>query len=116
MYAEIILPLPLYSTFTYEIPEEMRHDLCKGSRVLVQFGKKKYYTGIVEHIHSQAPAGYDVKQIMALLDPTPVVRYPQLKLLALDCRVLPVFSGRGVQGGCSHRTKAGKRNICKSEQ
>ena len=36
MYAEIILPLPLYSTFTYEIPEEMRHDLCKGSRVLVQ--------------------------------------------------------------------------------
>ena len=80
MYAEIILPLPLYSTFTYEIPEEMRHDLCKGSRVLVQFGKKKYYTGIVEHIHSQAPAGYDVKQIMALLDPTPVVRYPQLKL------------------------------------
>lgn len=40
MYAEIILPLPLYSTFTYEIPEEMRHDLCKGSRVLVQFGKK----------------------------------------------------------------------------
>lgn len=80
MFAEIILPLPLYSTFTYVIPEGMERDLQKGSRVLVQFGKKKYYTGIVEHIHSEPPAGYDVKPIMALLDPTPVVRYPQLKL------------------------------------
>lgn len=80
MFAEIILPLPLYSTFTYVIPEEMQHDLQKGSRVLVQFGKKKYYTGIVEHIHSEPPAGYDVKPIMALLDPAPIVRYPQLKL------------------------------------
>lgn len=80
MFAEIILPLPLYSTFTYVIPKEMQHDLQKGSRVLVQFGKKKYYTGIVEHIHSEPPAGYDVKPIMALLDPAPIVRYPQLKL------------------------------------
>lgn len=80
MFAEIILPLPLYSTFTYAIPEEMERDLQKGSRVLVQFGKKKYYTGIVEHIHSRAPEGYDVKEIMALLDPAPIVRYPQLKL------------------------------------
>ena len=58
----------------------MHDSITKGSRVLVQFGKKKYYTGIVEHIHSQQPAGYDVKEIMALLDPAPVVRYPQLKL------------------------------------
>lgn len=80
MYAEIILPLPLYSTFTYLIPEEMEPVLRKGSRVLVQFGKKKYYTGIVEHIHTTPPRGYDVKPVMALLDAEPVVRYPQLKL------------------------------------
>ena len=80
MFAEIILPLPLYSTFTYSIPDDMANLLQKGSRVLVQFGKKKYYTGIVEHIHSEEPAGYDVKPLMALLDPTPVVRFPQLKL------------------------------------
>lgn len=80
MFAEIILPLPLYSTFTYSIPEEMAADLRKGSRVLVQFGKKKYYTGIVEHIHNLSPSGYDVKPIMALLDPEPIVRHPQLNL------------------------------------
>ncbi len=79
MYAEIILPLPLYSTFTYLIPEDMRIDVQIGSRVLVQFGRKKYYTGIVSATHSEKPAGYEVKPIMALLDKSPVVRYPQLK-------------------------------------
>lgn len=80
MFAEIILPLPLYSTYTYCIPEEMQSLLRKGSRVLVQFGKKKYYTGIVEHIHNIKPKGYEVKQIMALLDAEPIVRHPQLNL------------------------------------
>ena len=51
MFAEIILPLPLSSTFTYEIPSEMESSLQVGSRVLVQFGRKKFYTGIVESVH-----------------------------------------------------------------
>lgn len=51
-----------------------------GSRVLVQFGKKKYYTAIVEAIHSNPPKGYEVKPVMAVLDSSPIVRYPQLKL------------------------------------
>ncbi len=80
MFAEVLLPLPLYSTFTYSIPEEMENDIQAGSRVLVQFGKKKYYTGIVEFTHSTPPAGYEVKPVMALLDASPIVRYPQLKL------------------------------------
>lgn len=79
MYAEIIMPLPLYNTFTYSVPEEMTAALRIGSRVLVQFGKKKYYTGIVESIKAESPA-YEVKPVMALLDPDPIVRYPQLKL------------------------------------
>ncbi len=80
MFAEIILPLPLYSTFTYLVPEELEESLKIGSRVLVQFGRKKYYTGIVESTHSQKPQGYDVKPIMGILDATPIVRFPQLKL------------------------------------
>lgn len=80
MFAEVILPLPLYSTFTYSIPEYMDVQVQVGSRVLVQFGKKKYYTAIVEAIHSDKPKGYDVKPVMAVLDSSPIVRYPQLKL------------------------------------
>lgn len=79
MFAEIILPLPVYGTFTYLIPEEMEGSLQPGSRVTVQFGRKKYYTGIVETVHDRRP-DYEVKPVTALLDPRPAVRYPQLKL------------------------------------
>lgn len=79
MFAEIILPLPLYATYTYEIPPEYESVIQVGSRVLVQFGKKKYYTGIVERIHALRP-DYDIKPISSVLDSRPVVRYPQMKL------------------------------------
>ena len=79
MYAEVILPLPLYSKFTYSIPPDLQGDLQPGVRVLVQFGAKKYYTGIVSAVTPQRPGDYDVKPIMALLDNAPVLRPPQLK-------------------------------------
>lgn len=78
-YVEVILPLPLSSSFTHSVPEEMESDLQTGSRVLVQFGRKKYYTGIVECIHSNPPKGFEVKPVMALLDSEPAVRFPQIK-------------------------------------
>ncbi|MDE5875608.1 MAG: primosomal protein N', partial [Muribaculaceae bacterium] len=79
-FAEVLLPLPLYSTFTYIVPEEMESSLQVGSRVLVQFGRKKFYTAIVDHIHSNAPKGYEVKPILGVLDANPIIRYPQMKL------------------------------------
>lgn len=79
MYAEIILPLPLYSTFTYNVPDNFLPYIQQGSRVLVQFGRKKFYTGIVSHTHFNIP-DYEVKDISDLLDEKPVLRYPQLNL------------------------------------
>lgn len=79
MYAEIILPLPLYSTFTYNVPDNFLPYIQQGSRVLVQFGRKKFYTGIVSHTHFNTP-DYEVKDISDLLDEKPVLRYPQLNL------------------------------------
>lgn len=78
MFADILLPLPLAGTYTYAIPESMPQPE-RGSRVIVQFGRRKYYTGIVTDIHSNTPENYEVKEIMTLLDPKPIVRYPQLK-------------------------------------
>lgn len=80
MFAEVILPLPLYSSFTYSVPVEMEHEIRSGSRVLVQFGKRKFYTGIVTATHTTAPVNYEVKPIACLLDATPIVRFPQFKL------------------------------------
>lgn len=80
MFAEVILPKPLYSTYTYAVPPEMTDELRIGSRVLVQFGSKHFYTGLIDSLHSSAPIGHEVKSITAVLDAHPVVRYPQLKL------------------------------------
>ena len=78
-YAEVILPLPLYSTFTYQIPESLQGTVGIGFRVLVPFGRKKFYTGIVSTIHNQKPGNYEIKDIVAVLDNTSVLRQPQLK-------------------------------------
>ena len=79
VYAEVILPLPLYSTFTYTVPEDLKEKISVGSRVLVQFGRKKFYTGIVGGLTGEPPGDFEIKPIMALLDEAPIVRYPQLK-------------------------------------
>lgn len=79
-YAQIILPLPLFSLFTYSVPEEMDGIISVGSRVLVQFGRKKFYTGLVAAFSNESPGDFEIKPIMALLDEGPIIRYPQLKL------------------------------------
>lgn len=79
MLVQVIVPLAVQGRFTYEVPDEMRQYVGIGSRVLVQFGRKKYYTGIVSGLDQTAPATYEVKTIMAVLDPHPALRYPQLK-------------------------------------
>ncbi len=79
MLIQVILPLPVQGTFTYEVPDDSRDYVGIGTRVLVQFGRKKYYTAIVAGIDQTPPHNYEVKQIMAALDPHPALRYPQLK-------------------------------------
>lgn len=79
MLIQVILPLPVQGTFTYEVPDDSRDYVGIGTRVLVQFGRKKYYTAIVSGIDQTPPKNYEVKQIMAVLDPHPALRYPQLK-------------------------------------
>ncbi len=79
-YAEVILPLPLNATFTYRIPEDMVQRIKVGQRVIVQFGSKKFYTGIIESIAPIAPEGYEVKDIVSILDDFSITKHPQLKL------------------------------------
>lgn len=78
-YAEVLLPLPLYSTFTYHIPTELLYKLKVGYRVIVPFGRKKFYTGIVASVSAIAPEGYEVKDIAMILENYPIVKHPQLK-------------------------------------
>ncbi len=79
-YLEVLLPLPLNATFTYRIPPEMCISVEIGFRVVVPFGKKKFYTGIVTGILNDAPNAIETKDIAMVLDSNPVIRHPQMKL------------------------------------
>lgn len=78
-YVDVILPLPLGSAFTYDVPEEWSRAVRVGMRVVVPFGKKKMYTGIITLIHTNKPELYEAKPIIFLLDEEPILRYPQMK-------------------------------------
>ncbi|MBQ2979339.1 MAG: primosomal protein N' [Bacteroidaceae bacterium] len=78
-FADVILPLPLYRYFTYRVPVEMQGRLRQGHRVVVSFGRSKFYTAIVVALHDTEPQGYEVKEIATLLDDEPIVLRPQLK-------------------------------------
>ena len=78
-FADIILPFPLSQTFTYGIPDEFLGLTMPGMRVVVQFGAKRLYTGIVQSIHNNQPTEYTVKPIVSVLDSQPVVNDLQLQ-------------------------------------
>lgn len=78
-FADVILPLPLYQYFTYRIPDNMQGQLRQGHRVVVPFGRSKFYTAIVALLHDTEPKGYEVKEISTLLDQQPIILRPQLK-------------------------------------
>ena len=79
-FVDIILPLPLNSCFTYALPETLAGNVQVGCRVVVPFGKKKFYTGIVQDIHCREPEGYEVKDVADVLDARPVLLASQFKL------------------------------------
>ena len=66
-YAEIVLPLPPAGSYTYSVPERLRSVISRGTRVVVPFGSKKSYTGVVFSMHSVKPTGFKVKPITEVL-------------------------------------------------
>jgi primosomal protein N' (replication factor Y) len=79
LFAEIILPLALKGTFTYLVPEENRRMAVPGMRVMVQFGQKKIYSGIISEIHRQVPEHFTPKPILSFPDDQPLVTAIQLQ-------------------------------------
>lgn len=78
-YIETILPLPLGSTFTYILPEEMAGEVKVGMRVIVPFGRSKFYTALVYGIRFTPPENVELKEVIGVLDAEPIVRPQQIK-------------------------------------
>lgn len=79
-FIDVLLPLPLKNTFTYQINKEEALYLKTGMRVSVPFGKRKLYAGIVIRIHQTPPELYDAKDIDCILDEDACVLPSQLQL------------------------------------
>ncbi len=79
-FADVIVPLYLPKTLTWQVPDEWLEQVKPGCRVEVQVGKQKRYAGIVKRLHQNAPVGFDAKPIIQVLDETPVVTDIQLTL------------------------------------
>lgn len=78
-FTEVILPLALPRTFTYQVTEDEFHFLQPGMRVVVPFGKSKMYTALVLDLHQNPPQLYEAKEIHQILDDQPIVNAFQLK-------------------------------------
>ena len=72
-FVDVILPLPLANRFTYSLPDEYSEKIEIGCRVIVPFGRKKFYTAIVVNIHYCPPQEYETKDIAEVLDEQPVL-------------------------------------------
>ena len=77
-YAQIVLPLNLKGSFTYKVPEELTPMIQPGMRVLVPFGGKKIYTGIVFELHDNAPESFVAKEVISILDDKPILPKEQI--------------------------------------
>src|SRR5579871_634985 len=77
-YCDVSLPVPLDQSFTYRLPETLRHRVQPGCRVLVPFGTRKL-TGVVVRVSDQPPEG-PLKEVFRLVDEEPVLDAELLSL------------------------------------
>lgn len=78
-FIEVILPLAVAKTFTYQVSEAEFNYIQIGMRVAVPFGKTKIYTALVLDKNNIPPQLYDAKEIHQILDDKPVVNSFQIE-------------------------------------
>ena len=81
LFADVILPLPFDFHFTYRVPVAFQVRIKTGIRVIVQFGKRKFFSALVYKLHQHTPEGdFEIKDIEAILDDEPIIGQKQLEL------------------------------------
>ena len=82
---DIILPLAIADVYTYNIPEALlpianRQSPITGCRVLVPLGKKSIIGIIYRQHEGELPASVKVRDVLQIVDETPIITAEQLKL------------------------------------
>ncbi|MCL2026745.1 MAG: primosomal protein N', partial [Leptospirales bacterium] len=68
-FADVHVAYPIDSAFTYRVPEGM--ELKAGCRITVPFAGRDI-TGYAVSVHRQKPDGFEVKEILSLIDEEPI--------------------------------------------
>lgn len=76
-FADIVLPLA-QPAYTFAVPEGMA--LVEGQAVAVQFGPRKFHTGIVWRLHDRRPDFKRIKPILRTFGDAPLVSERQRAL------------------------------------
>ena len=82
---DIILPLAIADVYTYNIPEALlpianSQSQIIGCRVLVPLGKKSIIGIIYRQHEGELPASVKVRDVLQIVDETPIITVEQLKL------------------------------------
>jgi primosomal protein N' (replication factor Y) (superfamily II helicase) len=78
-FCNVALPVPLRTTFTYAVPEQLRGALQLGSRVLVPF-RKKSLVGVVVGLVEVGKADAKIREVARVLDLVPALTPKLLEL------------------------------------
>lgn len=75
LFAVIAVPLAVEGSFHYSVPPDLREKIRVGMRVVVPFGAKRFYTGIVLSLTDNfiIKGDKNLKSIMSLPDDSPIV-------------------------------------------
>ncbi|HSE33716.1 MAG TPA: primosomal protein N' [Pyrinomonadaceae bacterium] len=84
IYADVAVPVHVYQTFLYELPEAVRPLVQLGARILVPLGKS-LIAGYVVGLHTQLPEELgtkvdEIKVTGALIDEIPICRQEILQI------------------------------------
>ena len=80
-YIEVILPIPIQGTFSYTVPAQFNQKNLIGCRVIIPFGNKKYYTGLIYKEIDKVNTPYALKPILDLLDDVPIIQTSQINFI-----------------------------------
>ncbi|MBW1744447.1 MAG: primosomal protein N', partial [Deltaproteobacteria bacterium] len=69
-YVEVAVSLPVFNTFTYEVPERLRPSAVEGKRVLVPFKNRQVTGYILERLPATNQTG--MKKVIDVLDDIPM--------------------------------------------
>ncbi|MFN0200568.1 MAG: primosomal protein N', partial [Bacteroidia bacterium] len=82
LLAEVILPLPVQSNYSYRIKEEQAQIAAEGKRVLAPFGRNKTYTGVIKRLYEGEDTDENrrLREVIDISDEYPILFSLQFRL------------------------------------